>query len=143
MRSRVPSPAIDARSASRVSPYSDDLERVAKGATDLEPQPVTVADLAAGRVAPVSFVRVSGFAQANLVLELGKKGANGKLEYVRDRLLLWAPPLALLAWVSIRRGLTYRRGQRAPQRRPRRDRFTRLPQRNSVPGLTPGAQCGS
>jgi hypothetical protein len=169
---------------------SDGLERLAKGATNLEPQPVTVADLAAGRVAPGSFVRVSGFVQANLVLELGKKGANGQLEYVRDRLLLlhdaaapavWlrlasdqpdsrrratyvgmvrslpgaartatvskggtidgrvpsmghlleegseprsfvsgvvhltvcAPPLALLAWVSIRRGLIYRRGQRA------------------------------
>jgi hypothetical protein len=80
------------------------LTRVIEGPADAEPQPVTVADLAAGRVPSGSFVRVSGFIEPGVILELGKRGTDGKLQDVRERLRLlheggpvavWLRPVAV------------------------------------------------
>ena len=65
------------------------VARLADGPGDILPRDVAVADLAAGRVPTGTFVRVSGFVEPGLILELGRRGSGGrKLENVRERLRL-------------------------------------------------------
>jgi hypothetical protein len=76
------------------------VSRVVKGPGETGPRDVSVADLAAGRVATGSFVRVSGFLQRGLTLEIGKKGFDGTLHTVRDRLVLLHDASAPAVWVD-------------------------------------------
>lgn len=62
------------------------INMVVEGRANPEPKRVTIADIAAGRVAQGSYVFVDGLFDREFVLEIGKKGANGQLSEVKDRL---------------------------------------------------------
>ena len=90
------------------------VARVLDGPGDIAPRTVTVADLAAGRVATGSFVRVSGFIEPGLILELGKKGRNGTLETVSGRLRLLHDGGSQAVWLMrVRAALEVGRGRRS------------------------------
>jgi hypothetical protein len=76
------------------------VTRVADGPGEIRPRAVTVADLAAGRVPMGTFVHVAGFVEPGLILELGKRGAGGKLENVRKRLRLLHDGGSQAVWLS-------------------------------------------
>jgi hypothetical protein len=77
------------------------VARLTEGPGDILPRDVAVADLAAGRVPMGTFVRVSGFVEPGLILELGRRGSGGrKLESVRERLRLLHDAGTGAIWVA-------------------------------------------
>jgi hypothetical protein len=79
---------------------SSGLTRVMDGPADPVPLPVTVADLASGRVRAGSFVRVTGFVEPALILELGRRGASGKMRDVDERLRLLHDGSSPAVWLQ-------------------------------------------
>jgi hypothetical protein len=87
------------------------VTRAADGPAAAVPRTVTVADLAAGRVPSGTFVSVSGLVEPDLVLELGKRGADGKMSTVKERLQLLHDASTPAVW--LRRSAVVQFGGRA------------------------------